>query len=541
MDDVPSVKISYLVAVTNMVGTIGRCLRSLVGEDEVVVTDGNSIDGTSQVIDGFPVVHLYDDGMGLPAARNIGVKACTGDYVVIVDADQWVPRRFNKRLKELLAKEEYDTVQCREVWTGNSIWAEAQQASWFEVATLREDWVYWPRVLRRTLIFKAGGYDENFKGFEDLDLWNRIKKFNPRVCKTDLVIFSDASDLSVFAAFKRGIYSHVSLALYISRHPSEWQKVLSVAPIGLFIDMIMGLRIALRSRSIKLAVAALALRMAMSLGRFVGVFLGTPIGRAFTRLRTVREVARIPSPRFAERASLHIPPTGSSVIWRALDKKFISKARPYIPFTPPNVAWQISDKEAKSILDVGCGTGEPMKLFKRLGRFLSVGIDIHLPYLREAKAKECHDQYILCDIRRLPFRRKSFDLVLCLEVLEHLGKRAGRELITHLEEIARRQVIISAPVSQQIQKPYDNNPNQEHKSGWRPNEFAGLGFSVRGLGFPSINGRRITGFLPRCLRPLGHILWVITSPFVYFFPESGGSMVCSKELSFEAPTTRERS
>jgi len=219
-----------------------------------------------------------------------------------------------------------------------------------------------------------------------------------------------------------------------------------------------------------------------------------------------------------------------SVLDSKMDR-FIRRARPYIPFTPPNLAWQVSDKKVKSILDVGCGTGEPMKFFKRHGRFFAVGIDVHYPYLKECKAKVTHDQYVLCDARRLPFKRESFELILCLELLEHLEKQAGKELIGAIEDISRYQLIISTPVGERMQKPYHNNPYQEHKSRWLPDEFTALEFTVRGLGLPNVSSRRITDCLPKCLRLLVLLLWVIASPFTYFFPELGGSMVCSKKLN----------
>jgi hypothetical protein len=166
----------------------------------------------------------------------------------------------------------------------------------------------------------------------------------------------------------------------------------------------------------------------------------------------------------------------------------------------------------------------------RHGCFRAVGIDIHLPYLIECKTKGTHDDYVFCDARKLPFKTKSFDLVLCLEVLEHLEKQEGKKLIGSLEEAARCQVIISTPLGRQIQGSYHNNPYQEHRSGWAADEFIALGFVVKGLGFHSIRGRRITDALPKWFRLLGHILYVLAGPFVYFFPESGGTVVCTKRL-----------
>ncbi|MCW3999778.1 MAG: glycosyltransferase [Candidatus Bathyarchaeota archaeon] len=278
--------ISCIVIVRNMVGTIRKCLESLLKEriDQIIVVDGHSTDGTSQVVDLFPVTHLYDHGKGVPAARNIGLFASTAEYILIVDADQWLPSEFIEKLRNHLNKSNCDAVTCDEIWSGSSIWARAQEASWTQVAYFRNNWIYWPRLMRKSLICAVGGWDENLKGFEDLDLWNRIVAFNPRTLRANLKIYSNADDITVVSALKRGIYSHVSLPVYIARYPSQWQKVLSVAPIGFGVDFVLSLGVLVTTKDLKIAVASFVLRASMSIGRFVGVCLH----------RFTKEIARYP-------------------------------------------------------------------------------------------------------------------------------------------------------------------------------------------------------------------------------------------------------
>jgi len=52
----------------------------------------------------------------------------------------------------------------------------------------------------------------------------------------------------------------------------------------------------------------------------------------------------------------------------------------------------------------------------------------------------------LCDVRKLPFKQKSFDTVLCMEVIEHLEKEEAIRLIEDMEKIARKKIIITTPV-----------------------------------------------------------------------------------------------
>jgi SAM-dependent methyltransferase len=207
------------------------------------------------------------------------------------------------------------------------------------------------------------------------------------------------------------------------------------------------------------------------------------------------------------------------------------KVSPYLPFSLLNVVWQNLDKRDKaSLLDVGCGKGEPMKFINRRRQLFTVGIDIFETALREAQMQGSHNEYVLGDVRKLPFRQKSFDIVLCMEILEHLERAEGFALLQALEEIARRQVIVTTPVGLYKQDAFDGNPYQVHKSVWSPQEMKRLGYKVRGV---QIRGTNFTtgllSHLPRLLRIPIHVAWYLAGPFVYFLPELSGDIICSKK------------
>lgn len=268
------VTLSYLVIVKNRAKSIDCCIRSLVksGGGQVVVVDGRSTDGTSQIIDGFPVLHLYDPGTGnISAARNIGLRACTGDYIVIVDGDQWVPEMFGRGLKRVLSAEMPDAVFLRELWTGTSALAKAHQAEWNEVTALRHDWVYWPKVFHRSILCDTGGWDEDLF-IEDFDIWNRVRVLKPKVLRCDFVIYSNGYDISPLTELRRGTEGISSLSKYVRRYPREWQRFLAIAPISWVYDLIIVARVFSTTKSIRTALLVLVLRISRSLGRLLGVF-----------------------------------------------------------------------------------------------------------------------------------------------------------------------------------------------------------------------------------------------------------------------------
>ncbi len=223
--------------------------------------------------------------------------------------------------------------------------------------------------------------------------------------------------------------------------------------------------------------------------------------------------------------------------------RFVWVIGPYLPYTSMNLIWRELDRQGKDILDVGGGGGEPMRFLSKKHKFRQrVSADIFLAFLKESKEKGTHDEYILCDARHLPFKKKSFDIVLCLETIEHLGKENGLKLLSDLEEIARKQVIATTEVRERIDPnmsgAYRTNPTIHHSS-WCPGEFSKLGYKVRGHGFPCIKGHYLVRSTNALLAFLGYLIYPIASPFVYFFPSKAGGMTCIKSLSEEVKTFKE--
>lgn len=212
-------------------------------------------------------------------------------------------------------------------------------------------------------------------------------------------------------------------------------------------------------------------------------------------------------------------------------EKVKRKLRPYIPFTSLNTVWRHISPENKTLLDVGCGKGEPAEFINWKGVYQSVGLDSFEPYLRLCQKDKIHNAYIQGDVRHLPFTNKSFDLVLCLEVLEHLEKQDGENLLQELERVATRQIILSTPAGDYKQDAYDSNPNQEHKYIWNPLEIKVKGYRTIGVGLKNLSGKSgIQSPLPKFLRFLPDILWVLSGPFTYFLPGLAGDMICIKNL-----------
>jgi len=180
------------VIVKNAKSSIRRCIESLLAQTvscEIVVVDGNSTDGTRDVLREFPVKTITAperDSYGI--SRNLGVKHSGGPVILFMDADDWAGPTWAETL--LKHFEEHSNVGIvnapRKVakfegWFMKALAYEygshaekddrsKSNPSWASVTTKGTAWL-------KRAILEAGGFDEEmFFGTEDKDMSYRIWK-----------------------------------------------------------------------------------------------------------------------------------------------------------------------------------------------------------------------------------------------------------------------------------------------------------------------------------------------------------------------------
>ena len=132
-----------------------------------------------------------------------------------------------------------------------------------------------------------------------------------------------------------------------------------------------------------------------------------------------------------------------------LNKKYLSK-NPMIIFLNnyflSTIASLVKSLESSKILDIGCGEGIVDNfLINNLSVNSSqiVGLDIESTCLKIARSINPGVKFYQGSIYKLPFQDRSFDLVLALEILEHL--EYPEKAIGELNRVSRDWVIISVP------------------------------------------------------------------------------------------------
>jgi len=184
----------------------------------------------------------------------------------------------------------------------------------------------------------------------------------------------------------------------------------------------------------------------------------------------------------------------------------------------------------QSVLDVGCGAAPTMR---QLGVAHPVGFEGYPPSIEQARRLNTHDEIIPGDVRELGkhFKSKQYDAVIAMDVIEHVVKEDGIQLMKDMERIATKRVVLFTPCGFLPQRQAANDDLQAHLSGWEPAEMRGYGYQVTGLlGPKSLRGEY------HALKGRPRAFWGLVSLMGHFLstrnhPEKAAAILCVKTLS----------
>lgn len=184
-------KVSIILPVYNAEQHICMMLDSLAAqifEDfEVLLVDDGSTDSTSAICDAyaekdyrFKVIHKKNEGVS--AARQTGIEAVSGEYVIHVDADDWVEPEMLHDLYEKAIFADADIVFCDFYVenNGNSIYRKQELPSLNPETVLRAMFQQlhgscWNKLVRRTCYNQYGCcFPKGINYCEDLLFWVQL-------------------------------------------------------------------------------------------------------------------------------------------------------------------------------------------------------------------------------------------------------------------------------------------------------------------------------------------------------------------------------
>lgn len=103
----------------------------------------------------------------------------------------------------------------------------------------------------------------------------------------------------------------------------------------------------------------------------------------------------------------------------------------------------LAQANARSILDAGCGEGFAMRELFTGSNAVTIGLDSSVGALQVARHFNPQRSFTAGDLLQLPFPNRSFDLVACMEVLEHLPDPV--QGLAELRRVTRDWLLLSVP------------------------------------------------------------------------------------------------
>ena len=113
--------VSVIVPVYNAEKYLERCLESFLDQSfqdfELMLVNDGSTDGSGPLCDKYSALNKnvfvnHQENQGVSAARQVGLEAAKGEYVIFADPDDWVEHDMLEQLVSVAEKEFADVVIC---------------------------------------------------------------------------------------------------------------------------------------------------------------------------------------------------------------------------------------------------------------------------------------------------------------------------------------------------------------------------------------------------------------------------------------------
>ncbi len=234
-----SPKVSVIIPTYNFAKYLPEAIESVLKQTfkdwELFIVDDGSSDGTAEVVRTYlsdsRIKYVYQDNRGLPAARNTGLRASTGEYSQFLDADDLIhAEKLESQSRFLDNNPGVDVVFSDHVFfrggaSDTFIEPHHRRLSGdIKKDLLAGDFIIVSSALtRRKVIDAVGGYDETLTSTEDWDLWLRLILSG--------AVFVNTHGRMVFVRLHQSRMSTDLFNLYSGRY-AVIKKALMSMPVG---------------------------------------------------------------------------------------------------------------------------------------------------------------------------------------------------------------------------------------------------------------------------------------------------------------------
>ncbi len=209
-------KVSVVIPCYNHGEYIDEAVESVLNQtcrdfEIIIVNDGSTDEGTNLKLRAYDrprtrVMHTRN--MGLPSARNNGIREAKGEFILPLDADDRIGAAYmEEALKVFESRPNTGIVYCEAAYFGTRDGAWDTWEFSFE-RILLENMIFCSAFFRRADWEKSGGYRPNMVyGFEDWDFWLSLIELGREVYKIPRKLFfyrtKDSSMIGGMDKYKR--------------------------------------------------------------------------------------------------------------------------------------------------------------------------------------------------------------------------------------------------------------------------------------------------------------------------------------------------
>ncbi len=187
-------EISVIVCSFNHAKWIERCIRSIVHQEnidpstyEIVVVNDGSTDHTIEILENLSFLQQLkiinnETNLGLPSSLNRAIKSALGRYIVRVDSDDYVSRKFLSLMRLFLdMNRDYQAVAVDYVKVDENENIIAR-------VNCMDQQIACGVMFRKECLFEIGLYDESFKMREGHNLRKRFEE-KYRIMRLELPLY----------------------------------------------------------------------------------------------------------------------------------------------------------------------------------------------------------------------------------------------------------------------------------------------------------------------------------------------------------------
>lgn len=143
--------ISVIIPVYNIESSLPRCIDSVLNQTysnlEIILVDDGSTDSSGEICDNYAkkdnrIIVIHKENGGISTARNAGLERVTGEYIMLLDSDDFIPIYAIEKMYTRIMADDSDMVMGKHVDWYEDGKEDGAFCEWFNDGIIAKDEVF---------------------------------------------------------------------------------------------------------------------------------------------------------------------------------------------------------------------------------------------------------------------------------------------------------------------------------------------------------------------------------------------------------------